>query len=355
MLAVVAGVNRSPPMLQLPDECGSRLPTTKRKLRETAGVRTSPSRIAVAERTPTVPCIREFRISVAALVMLVLSMTARSPAQGLVPEAYRPQTPRPTNTHPAPRSPVAGSTRQSQPYAQPKPRSETQFTDTRFRPPTGQRQPATTASHRPAAKQQSAAQSDNTAPISPRTPLITPPAEKSGNPSRGTGSVWGTLGALTVVLTLILAGARFWKKHSGVLPGGIPTEALELLGRRAIDQKQVLHLVRLGSRILVLGSSPGGIRTLAEIDDPIEVDLLTGLCQRDESAGSFSQTFGALFNRQANSGSVEAAGSSGSAASQASQPAAAGGRSHAAEDRLMERLRQRAQSETPITGGREHA
>lgn len=195
--------------------------------------------------------------------------------------------------------------------------------------------------------------SDSDAPITRRTPSITPPAAKSSSKARGTGSVWGTLGALTVVLTLILVGARTWKKHGGALPGGIPSEALEVLGRRAIDQKQVLHLVRLGSRILVLGSSPGGIRTLAEIDDPVEVDLLTGLCQRDESAGSFSQAFSALFSRQAVGGSQTGAG-----APSTPQPADAippGSRAGGAEDRLMERLRQRARSDSPTVGGREHA
>ena len=59
----------------------------------------------------------------------------------------------------------------------------------------------------------------------------------------------------------------------------------------------VPSLVRLGSKILLLGSSPAGLRTLAEVTDPVDVDFLAGVCRQNDADGTAAQTFRALFNR----------------------------------------------------------
>src|SRR4051812_27752 len=81
------------------------------------------------------------------------------------------------------------------------------------------------------------------------------PAKGHETPSPVTLSPWTTLGALAGVIGLFLVMARLFRKHGGALQPGLPAGALEILGRRFIDQRQAIVLVRLGSRILVLGSS----------------------------------------------------------------------------------------------------
>jgi len=66
----------------------------------------------------------------------------------------------------------------------------------------------------------------------------------------------------------------------------LPQEALEILGRRFVDPRQTILLVRIGSRILVVGSSANGLNSLGEIDDPVEVDLLAGMCRSEPNAGA---------------------------------------------------------------------
>ncbi|GAB4135710.1 MAG: hypothetical protein Tsb009_02280 [Planctomycetaceae bacterium] len=134
--------------------------------------------------------------------------------------------------------------------------------------------------------------------ISPPGRPITPSSKKSGKRAAGSFSLWKTAGALLFVLVLIGLGAKSLSKHAPKFNGGIPPEALEILGKRNIDQRQAIHLVRLGSRILVIGNSPGGLQTLAEITDPVEVDYLAGMCRKDSTETSFTQGFLALFRRE---------------------------------------------------------
>ena len=102
-------------------------------------------------------------------------------------------------------------------------------------------------------------------------------------------SIWTTviaLGSIVGVLTLV---GRWLKPYVGA-PRGLPIEALELLGRRQIEPKVAVHLVRCGGRVLVLGVSADGVRTLAEITDPSEVERLTETClsERDVRRSAFS-------------------------------------------------------------------
>ncbi|NOX56313.1 MAG: FliO/MopB family protein [Planctomycetes bacterium] len=124
----------------------------------------------------------------------------------------------------------------------------------------------------------------------------------------GVSSPWKTVTALAFVIGLILLVAKLLKKHGPTSVAGLPDEAIELLGKRAIDRQQAIHLVRCGSRILVLGVSPGEVRTLAEITDPIEVDFLSGICRHKGQQTTVLQTFRTLFEKYS-PGAGRAAGS----------------------------------------------
>lgn len=135
--------------------------------------------------------------------------------------------------------------------------------------------------------------------ISPRSK----PAETSAKtitPSKkstGTVSLWGTVIGLGVVFTLFV-GVRVWLTRHGPLGmRGLPVEALELLGKRTIEPRVSIHIVRCGPKILVLGVAPDGVRTLTEITDPVEIDMIAGACRRKETAGPATASFSGLMQQ----------------------------------------------------------
>lgn len=129
------------------------------------------------------------------------------------------------------------------------------------------------------------------------TRRITPRGESAsteGSKRSGLPTVGSVLSALALVTLAIFAAARLWKIHGPKMPVGVPREAAEVLGRCRIESKQSLYLVRLGSRILVLGSANGELTMLSEITDATEVDLISAQCQNGGGAASpFSRLFAA--------------------------------------------------------------
>lgn len=85
----------------------------------------------------------------------------------------------------------------------------------------------------------------------------------------GLGGWTQTLAALAIVAGLLL-GARFLLKRLAPATRVGRTGAVEVLARTALSARQQVILVRLGGRLLLLGSSGDGLRTLCEIADPAE-------------------------------------------------------------------------------------
>ena len=110
------------------------------------------------------------------------------------------------------------------------------------------------------------------------------------------GGWWTTLGGLVAVLALFFVIARLVRKSAPAAQRTLPAEVMQVLGRKPLDYRHAIHLVRFGSRLLVLGSSQEGLQTLSEIADPVEVDYLAGLCKPSEPA-SVAQSFNQLFKR----------------------------------------------------------
>ncbi|QDU41651.1 Flagellar biosynthesis protein, FliO [Symmachiella dynata] len=110
---------------------------------------------------------------------------------------------------------------------------------------------------------------------------------------KGGSLVQSALG-LAFVLCLILIVAAWAKRHLPQANSALPSEAVQILGQRAVGQRQMIQLIRCGSRILVLGATPNGLTTLSEITDPVEVDYLAGLCRQDHPH-SVTSAFSRLF------------------------------------------------------------
>jgi flagellar motor switch/type III secretory pathway protein FliN/flagellar biogenesis protein FliO len=111
-------------------------------------------------------------------------------------------------------------------------------------------------------------------------------------------SGWGTtVWSLILVGGSITVGARWLKSRGSASDRGLPNQVLEVLGRRVVDQRTSIVLARCGPRLLVLSSSPSGLRTLTEITDPVEVDCLAGLCSATQRDHGLVETFRDLLGR----------------------------------------------------------
>ncbi len=103
-------------------------------------------------------------------------------------------------------------------------------------------------------------------------------------------------GSLAVVLGLFLG--MTWLLRRG-LPKGtrlLSSEVVEVLGRAPLAPRQQMHVIRFGSRLLLVSVTSTGAETLAEITDPAEVDRLAGICQQNH-AHSATNTFRQIFRQ----------------------------------------------------------
>ena len=116
-------------------------------------------------------------------------------------------------------------------------------------------------------------------PLPSRTSAVTPNASNRGKTISSSTSLWTTFISLGLIVGTIVLVGRGLKRYGLQGTHALPIDALEVLGRRTIEPKIAVHLVRCGSRILVLGVGSDGVRTLSEIDDPEEVERLTNACR----------------------------------------------------------------------------
>ena len=142
------------------------------------------------------------------------------------------------------------------------------------------------------------AQSSNATPA--RT--ITPPdasqdgENESSSSSLGGRSMGTTVAALGAILLLFLGLVQVWRKYAPQVNQSLPASAWQILGTAPLDQKHQLTIVRVGSRLLVLGQSDQGLQTLTEITNGEEVAQLMAMCQTQKES-SDSALFGDLLNK----------------------------------------------------------
>jgi flagellar protein FliO/FliZ len=136
----------------------------------------------------------------------------------------------------------------------------------------------------PASYQQPAsAQESGDSPIALK-PQAAKSRDEHGKSSGGLQSLVTVGGSLAVVLGIFFAVVWLLRRASPGAVGVLPAEAFEVLGRAPLAQHQQVHLLRCGTRLLLVSVSATGAETLSEITDREEVEHLTGLCQRARSA-----------------------------------------------------------------------
>lgn len=104
--------------------------------------------------------------------------------------------------------------------------------------------------------------------------------------------------ALAIVVGLFLLLATFLKKAAPRSHRPLPGEVVSVLGRTPLSGKQVAHLLKVGSKLVLVSVTPEGVAPIAEVTDPDEVTRLLGLCEQ-ESAHSASAAFRDVFDRLA--------------------------------------------------------
>ena len=154
--------------------------------------------------------------------------------------------------------------------------------------------------HLPAAQVQTIS-NENPEKLALKRPLETPKVagtSPSGNKPANSTSVLPAMACCLAILMVFWLVTLSFKKKSPQFAPAIPTEALEFLGRKSIDLRSSIYYLRCGSRILIVGHSEAGLQTLGEVTDPLEVDIISGMCRAEKSReSSISESFKTLFLR----------------------------------------------------------
>jgi flagellar biogenesis protein FliO len=126
-------------------------------------------------------------------------------------------------------------------------------------------------------------------PVSlPRTPIrrANEAAERHADEA-GAGSLWGTIITLALILGGLYLVLRLFKRLSPATSAASQRAGLiDVIATRRLDAQSVVHLVRIGPRVLAVGASPAGLSTLGTFDDPAEMDALLGTSERSDARGS---------------------------------------------------------------------
>lgn len=138
---------------------------------------------------------------------------------------------------------------------------------------------------------------------SPGTWRLGPSGDRDGavagdNEQSGGGTSWvlQTLMSLGVVIGLILLLRAVWMRLSGQPRVAPSTPIVEVLSRTAVAPRNHILLLRIGHRILIVGDSGSGMRTLASVEDEHEVaDLLAAVDAAQDN--SISRNFQHLLGR----------------------------------------------------------
>lgn len=112
----------------------------------------------------------------------------------------------------------------------------------------------------------------------PQLALPAPPQQGASGPlGDGRPEAATVVTALAMVLGAFFLVAWVSRRKGGEAP--LPRGAVEVLGRLPLGPKQSAQLIRIGSRLLLVASSPQGLSTLAEVSDAQEVQRLTEICR----------------------------------------------------------------------------
>ncbi len=155
-------------------------------------------------------------------------------------------------------------------------------------------------------------------PLSPpaRQSLIPlPPPGRSNltqrSPNDGLPSMVTVAGSLALVLGVFFLVAWGIRRASPAGGTALPDQVFQVLGRAPMANRQQVHLLRCGNKLILVSVTTAGTETLTEITDPVEVDRLAGLCRQahpNSATAAFRQVFGQLASGHLRTGLLGASG-----------------------------------------------
>jgi flagellar biogenesis protein FliO len=158
----------------------------------------------------------------------------------------------------------------------------------------------------PSDAQQSASARRKSTPLAPRSSVGLPDRRLDDSESSHSGNFGSILIALGFVVVLMLGIAKVIQRRNPFAVTGVPREAIDVLGRRTVDPRNSIYIVRVGPKILLLGSSANGLTALSEIEDPIEVASMANVCRAasDTPPTDLVTWFRGLWGRRSSRGEV---------------------------------------------------
>jgi flagellar biogenesis protein FliO len=149
---------------------------------------------------------------------------------------------------------------------------------------------------------QAAGEKTANVPLSPRNRRSSLPLPRPGSSNRtkpgprsGLSSVVTVVGSLALVLGIFFLVAWGMRRAAPAGGGVLPNEVFEVLGRAPLENRQQVHLLRCGNKLILVSVTAAGAETLTEITDSAEVDRLAGLCRQahpNSATAAFRQVFG---------------------------------------------------------------
>lgn len=115
-------------------------------------------------------------------------------------------------------------------------------------------------------------------------------ADDSSAPSLLGGVVTVVTSSLAIVIGLFLLLAWLSRRAMPRAAIALPQDVVEVLGKSPLAGRSYLQLIRLGNKLVLISTTPDGAEPLSEIDDPEEVNRLTGIC-RQHQPESISTSF----------------------------------------------------------------
>ncbi|MFO0871634.1 MAG: flagellar biosynthetic protein FliO [Pirellulales bacterium] len=147
-----------------------------------------------------------------------------------------------------------------------------------------------TASHAAPAAADSTTGRAEAVPAGAAAPSLTLPRAGEGKETSAENSHAGGRGPLASVtsVTLLAGGVLLvlWmmRRATPAQRGQLPADALEVLGQSVISPRLAVHLIRVGQRVVLVGSAPQSATALLEISEAEEVESLVAACRTEESS-----------------------------------------------------------------------
>jgi len=98
------------------------------------------------------------------------------------------------------------------------------------------------------------------------------------------------MASLAAVVGLFLLVAWIMRRAAPRATQSLPSDVVQVLGRAPLAARNMMHLVRIGSKLILISLNGQSVATLTEITNPQDVEQLLARCERSRP-GSISSTF----------------------------------------------------------------